>query len=59
MIFHFSIACSLATTYPTRKPAKPYAFENVRNKRRCHIFPVMLKYLENLELIQTQNMLHQ
>jgi hypothetical protein len=32
MMFHFSIACSLATTYPTRKPANPYAFENVRNK---------------------------
>ena len=32
IIFYFSIASDEATTYPTLKPAKPYAFENVRNK---------------------------
>ena len=32
MIFHFSMASFVATTYPTRKPANPYALENVLNK---------------------------
>ena len=32
MMFHFSIASAEATTYPTLKPASPYALENVRNK---------------------------
>jgi histidinol-phosphate/aromatic aminotransferase/cobyric acid decarboxylase-like protein len=30
MIFHFSMASFVATTYPTRKPANPYALENAR-----------------------------
>ena len=44
MIFHFSMASFVATTYPTRKPANPYALENVLNKMHYQSVLVVLMY---------------
>ena len=49
MIFHFSMASFVATTYPTRKPANPYALENVLNKMHYQSVLVVLMYQDNLQ----------
>ena len=40
----FSMASFVATTYPTRKPANPYALENVLNKMHYQSVLVVLMY---------------
>ena len=45
------MASFVATTYPTRKPANPYALENVLNKMHYQSVLVVLMYQDNLSAV--------